>query len=164
MPNYLILPTTKSTRIVLMPICGSLIRTLYQVLNKLDEDALSITSITMRHLENSHAPNSPDLWVYDIYMLGKFALTDGRRMPLGSIQTIRDLEEFAAPGSIRRMISSLWTFNSSTHANHPDTFLIDEENDKLGTETTAFGALMQNSLLRDVINRHLYMLGLQPPR
>ena len=162
--NYLILPTTTKGRIVLMPICQTTIKTLYQILNKLDEDPWSTTSITLRQIEHDHTPNHTTLWVYDIYMLGQFALTNHGRLQIGSIQTIHNLKEFADPGKIRAIISSLWTFNSSTHPTHPDTFLINEEDDKLDTETLAFGVLIQTSLLRDVINQNLNMLGLQPPQ
>jgi hypothetical protein len=154
MHQYLVIPTTERPQIILMPVSESLIRALYKILYELEKDPVSIASITIRQVENDQTPEHAYL-----YVISKTT----KQVASASIITIRSIDEITHPSNMRLMVSSLWTFNSSTHPTLPDRFIIEEENDKMTRERLAYSQPLYISVLRDIINRNLDMLGLQPP-
>lgn len=56
------------------------------------------------------------------------------------------------------MVSSLWTFNGPGDPTNPNTFVLQEEDDKLRHEDLATSLVVYTSLLSDLINRNTHKL------
>jgi len=160
MREYVILPTTQNRLFILMPVTGAILRATHLLLQAMRQstpllDMWDVASITLRAIENDHTGNYARPVVY---MRHPDAIP--RLPPMTSLVAINLYSDFDASSTYREMVSSLWTFNGSGHPTNPNTFVLQEEDDKLPYENLAVSPIIYTSLLSDLINRNLHKLAI----
>ena len=160
MREYVILPTTQNRLFILMPVTGAILRATHLLLQAMRQsipllDMWDVASITLRAIENDHTGNYARPVVYM-----RHPDATRRLPPMTSLVDINLYADFDASSTYREMVSSLWTFNGPGHPTNPDTFVLQEENDKLRHEDLATGEPIGTNVLRKLINRNLHMLSI----